>query len=88
MSQSSVATKPLGSRAVPRRIEAGSMVVCAHCGEQVKFAAKQTQFQVIANVYVDGRWDRVEHFHALCYEQADAPWGPRGEDISIRRSSR
>ena len=88
MSQSSVATKPLGSRAVTRRIEAGSMVMCVHCDEQVKFAAKQTQLQVIANVYIDGRWDRVEHFHAQCYEGADAPWGPPGEDISIRRSSR
>ncbi|MBW8826954.1 MAG: hypothetical protein JF603_11500 [Acidobacteria bacterium] len=80
MSQSSLATKSLGSqslgsRAVTRRIEAGSMVLCTHCQEQVKFAAKQTKFQVIANVYVDGRWDRVEHFHQECYELAAEPWG-------------
>jgi hypothetical protein len=31
--------------------------------------------QVIANVYVDGRWNRVEHFHEECYGEADAPYG-------------
>ena len=29
----------------------------------VKFAARAQQHQVIANVYVNARWDRVEHFH-------------------------
>ncbi len=57
----------LGSRAVLRRVEAGSMSLCAHCDEQVKFAAKLNRQQVIANVYVDARWDRVEHFHDECY---------------------
>ena len=31
--------------------------------------------QVICNVYVKGRWDRVEHFHAPCYEEAGQPFG-------------
>jgi len=75
MSDVSVKT-PLGSRAVLRRVEAGSMALCAHCGEQVKFAAKVHRFQAIANVYVDGRWDRVEHFHEECYEVAGEPYGP------------
>lgn len=69
----------LGSRAVLRRVEAGSMSLCAHCDEQVKFAAKLNRLQVIANVYVDARWDRVEHFHDECYEQAGEPYGPAGE---------
>ena len=69
----------LGSRAVLRRVEAGSMSLCAHCDEQVKFAAKLNRLQVIANVYVDARWDRVEHFHAECYELAGEPYGPAGE---------
>ena len=87
MSQSSVATKSsLGSRAVTRRIEAGSMVLCTHCQEQVKFAAKQTRFQVIANVYNDGRWNRVEHFHAECYELAKEPWGASGDWPTERMS--
>jgi len=30
----------------------------------VKFVARGQLRQVIANVYVDGRLDRVEHFHA------------------------
>ena len=44
-------------------------------GEQVKFAAKQNRQQVIANVYVAGRWDRVEHFHEECYGEAHDPYG-------------
>lgn len=69
----------LGSRAVLRRVEAGSMSICVHCDEQVKFAAKLNRLQVIANVYVDARWDRVEHFHAECYDLAGEPYGPAGE---------
>ena len=66
----------LGSRAVLRRVEAGSMSMCRTCDEQVKFAAKQQRAQVIANVYVDGRWNRVEHYHAECYDEAGEPFGP------------
>lgn len=63
------------SRAVTRLIEAGSMTDCSHCGERVKFQARERHMQVICNVYVDGRWDRVEHFHAPCYEEAGQPFG-------------
>ena len=63
------------SRAVTRPIEAGSAVVCALCGQPVKFSAKTRLWQVIANIYVDGRWNRVEHFHAQCYEGAGQPYG-------------
>jgi hypothetical protein len=31
--------------------------------------------QVICNVYVDGVWDRVEHFHDVCYADAGRPYG-------------
>jgi hypothetical protein len=63
------------SRAVVRRIEPGNLAVCAHCELPVKFAAKLHKLQVIANVYVDGRWNRVEHFHDECYLAADSPYG-------------
>ena len=63
------------SRAVSRLIEAGSMTDCVHCDEQVKFKARERHLQVICNVYVSGRWDRVEHFHAACYEDAGRPHG-------------
>jgi len=63
------------SRAVLRRIEPGNMAVCSHCNQPVKFAAKLHKMQVIANVYVDGRWNRVEHFHDECYGEADTPYG-------------
>jgi hypothetical protein len=63
------------SRAVERSIEAGNSAVCSHCREPVKFVARAHLRQVIANVYVDGTWDRVEHFHADCYEAAGRPYG-------------
>ena len=72
----SVAKSKAKSRAVTRRVEAGSGVICAQCGQAVKFAAKVQRQQVIANVYVDGRWHRVEHFHAECYDEAGLPYGP------------
>lgn len=75
MSTTTTSPPAMTSRAVQRRVEAGSSVMCATCDEQVKFAAKQNRQQVIANVYVDGHWDRVEHYHADCYDSAGAPYG-------------
>lgn len=68
-------TKNLSSRGVLREVEPGSSVECVHCGERVKFQAKMRHKQVICNVYVAKRWDRVEHFHAPCYEEAGEPYG-------------
>jgi hypothetical protein len=65
----------LSSRAVERLIQAGNTATCASCGEPVKFVAKAQLRQVIANVYVDGVWDRVEHYHADCYRQVGEPYG-------------
>jgi hypothetical protein len=67
------------SRAVVRHIEPGNSANCAHCGAPVKFVARAQLRQVIANVYVDGSWDRVEHFHADCYGEAGEPYGPAAE---------
>jgi len=53
--------------------------MCATCGDAVKFAARMQRHQVIANVYVDGKWDRVEHFHSECYEAAGDPYGEAAE---------
>ena len=63
------------SRAVERTIEPGNSAICVHCGTPVKFVARAQLRQVIANVYEDGVWNRVEHFHAECYEQAGRPYG-------------
>jgi len=68
-------TAMTNSRAVERAIEPGNSAICAHCGQPVKFVARAQLRQVIANVYVDGTWDRVEHFHADCYVEAGAPYG-------------
>jgi hypothetical protein len=67
---------PKASRAKLRMVEAGNYVDCAECGDQVKFQAKLRANQVICNVYVDGRWARVEHYHEACYQQAGEPHGP------------
>ncbi|MGC8627400.1 MAG: hypothetical protein ACP5VR_07575 [Acidimicrobiales bacterium] len=63
------------SRAVLRGVEPGGDAVCQHCREPIKFTARLQQHQVIANVYVDARWDRVEHYHEHCYLQAGQPYG-------------
>ena len=63
------------SRAVVRTIDPGNTALCAHCGAPVKFMARAQLKQVIANVYVTGVWDRVEHFHEPCYDDAGAPHG-------------
>ncbi|MGQ0745157.1 MAG: hypothetical protein ACT4OS_12670 [Acidimicrobiales bacterium] len=65
----------LTSRAVVRIVEAGNSASCAHCGLLVKFRARHRLTQVIANVYVDGRWARVEHYHSNCYDEAGQPYG-------------
>ena len=64
------------SRAVTRLIEAGTTATCAICRLPVKFRAKDRLQQVIANVYADGVWERVEHYHVDCYENASRPYGP------------
>jgi hypothetical protein len=63
------------SRAVTRLIEAGNTATCTLCKLPVKFRAKSRLQQVIANVYIDGVWDRVEHYHVDCYEKAGQPYG-------------
>lgn len=63
------------SRAVTRLIEAGSMTDCVHCEDRVKFKAREKHKQIICNVYIGGRWNRVEHYHEPCYGEANSPYG-------------
>ena len=63
------------SRAVRRPIDAGNSAYCAYCDLLVKFQARVRAQQVICNVYVKGRWDRVEHYHDECYLEAGQPFG-------------
>lgn len=49
--------------------------MCASCGQQVKFSAKVKRQQVICNVYLKGKWDRVEHYHLECYLEVGSPHG-------------
>ncbi len=64
------------SRAALRPIEAGSYVDCARCRQRVKFQAKIRLMQVICNVYDQGRWVKVEHYHESCYLETDLAYGP------------
>ena len=64
------------SRAVVREIQPGTLTTCAGCGESIGFRAAARPREVICNVYLDGAWTRVEHYHPLCYEVAGEPYGP------------
>jgi len=83
-----MATPRWTSRAVLRIIEAGSSVSCAHCGQAVKFRVREKAKQVICNVYDNGSWDRVEHFHGSCYDEAGAPFGPADDSQPLRQRPR
>ena len=73
-------SKKWKSRAALRSIDAGNSAYCSHCDELIKFRAKIRAYQVICNVYVKNKWDRVEHFHQECYGSADEPYGPLPEE--------
>jgi len=75
------------SRAVERAVAPGSAVRCAHCGAVVRFAVRHEGRQIIANVYIDARWARVEHFHPRCYYAANYPYGP-AQMFSLPRRSK
>ena len=60
---------------VLRPVEPGNAVECGHCGKPIKFSARAKPRQVIANIYEDATWQRVEHFHEECYEEIGKPYG-------------
>ena len=63
------------SRAVARSVEAGCIADCAECTTQIRYSAKLKPRQVIANVYENDKWQRVEHYHEECYLLANSPYG-------------
>jgi hypothetical protein len=67
------------SRAVVRQVEPGNTATCAQCGAPIKFAARTQARQVIANLYTEGVWVRVEHYHSDCYQDAGEPYGEPAE---------
>ena len=38
------------------------------------------------NVYVDGKWDRVEHYHLECYDVSGKPYGDPAPNVPTRVS--
>lgn len=77
-STSKSTTKKWKSRAVVRPVDAGNSAYCAVCGELIKFRARVRAEQIICNVYVKNKWDRVEHYHPDCYQTAEVPYGEPG----------
>ncbi len=72
----------MASRAVVKEIGAGQDMACPKpyggCGELVRFnihVPRPHKLQVIANVYWNGKWERVEHWHLACYLNAGQPYG-------------
>ncbi len=65
-----------GTRAVSSRIEPYNNIRCHACDGLLTFRARHKHHQIIANVYQDDKWDRVEHWHPDCYQTADQPHGP------------
>ncbi|MBA2282052.1 MAG: hypothetical protein H0W25_12600 [Acidimicrobiia bacterium] len=76
------------TRAVVRYIEAGSSAECVQCRSAVQFRARIRVQQVICNVYVDGKWARVEHYHRDCYDEAGHPHGAPDESQPLRPRTR
>ena len=68
--KSATKTKKWRSRAVTRTVDAGNSAYCAVCEELIKFRARIRADQIICNVYVNNKWDRVEHYHPECYKKA------------------
>lgn len=83
-----MATTTFTSRAVVRYVEAGNSANCATCGAIVQFRARIKTQQVICNVYVGGKWDRVEHFHRDCYDEVGQPFGEPDESQPLRPKNR
>ena len=75
------------SRAVTRLIEPGNYIECETCGQRVKFEARKKSQQVICNVYEDGKWIRVEHYHTDCYGEQGQPYGDAPEGKRVRREA-
>ena len=43
--------------------------------------------QIIANVYEDGKWLRIDYFHDECYDKAGQPFGEPDNQIMTKRST-
>jgi len=73
----------LGTRVTLKEIGAGlDEIYCPRshggCGEEVRFniqIPRPFRRQVVCNIYWNGRWNRVEQFHLLCYLNAGEPYG-------------
>jgi hypothetical protein len=75
------------SRAVRKLVDPGNNQSCKFCGEYIKFMARIQVKQIIANVYEDGKWLRIDYFHDECYDKAGQPFGEPDNQIMTKRST-
>lgn len=70
----------LNTRAVTMVIPTHAQGDCSKCKGRIIFVPPGKEHWVLANVY-KGRgqkrkWHHLEHFHSICYSEADEPYGP------------
>ena len=75
------------TRAVVRFIEPGSMRRLRLLRAAGEVLGPGRVKQVICNVYVDGRWARVEHHHLDCYESSGRPHGDADDSQPLRSAA-
>lgn len=74
----------LGTRAVSRVINPGEGTPCVACELPALFRARLKLKRIVCNVYVKGRWDRVEVWHPTCYAEAGHPHGEPDVSAELR----
>lgn len=71
----------IGTRAVEKNLLSGNQEYCSYefCSYPRHIIISKTRFpikEIIANVYFEDKWQRVEHFHSDCYDKMGNPYGP------------
>jgi len=64
------------------------MTTCPTCDHPIKFSVRSRAKQVICNVYEQGQWLRVEHYHEHCYDEAGSPYGTADDSQPFRQRRR
>lgn len=70
----------IGTRAVEKSLLSGTEQYCSYefCPYRKHTISSKTRApikEIIANIYVDGKWHHVEHLHPDCYDQMGQPYG-------------
>ncbi len=71
----------IGTRAVEKPLTAGKeeycgYLACEYAKRKIASSSRAPIKEVIANVYENGKWSFVVHFHVDCYNKLGQPYGP------------